>query len=122
MARKSSVTRKMQWVLTKPTNRFSVRVRRSWGLLIGFSAPESPLENGNGIHNESFFLSVFSNENAVVSVEKDFEQNVLIFRVNGREPSDAKGRRETHLTDEQFGSLVGAVQMGNKDDEVEIVQ
>ena len=129
-----------------PSDRFEVRIRRNpnkCNLFIGFAAPDAPLDDWSAFGKQSFLLYTGDSqlvernnlgpkgkspigENAVVSVAKDFAHRALVFRVDGNELFDKAGkpygRRETGLSAEQFAALVGAVTIGYKDDEVEIVQ
>ena len=129
-----------------PSDRFEVRIRRNPqhnSLYIGFAAPDVPLDDSSAFRKQSFLITTGNSklieryiagpegksnirENAVVSVAKDFAHRALVFRVDGNELFNTAGkpygRRETGLSAEQFAALVGAVLMGWKDDEVEIVQ
>ena len=147
IARQSSEDQKWEWVLCAvPSDRFEVRVRcnpKHMNLFIGFTESDSSLVDWMETSRNSWFIATCLcqiyecgkwgpagksgiQENAVVSVTKDFSHRALVFNVDGNEPCDnfgkPYGRRQTSLCEEKFAALVGIVAMFWKNDEVEIAQ
>ena len=116
-----------------PTTTFAVRVSKLSNVLyLGFSLPDWPIEDPTNFEKGGWFIfgsntSLFERgqrgptqgtplkEGSVVSVEKDSQTRSLRFRIDGAHLADVDGHpfgwRQTGLSQEEFDSLVGAIEM-----------
>lgn len=129
----------------EPSDIFKVKVicnPKHYKLCIGFTDCESSLLCWIDFEKKSWLISTGEQrlvvsgkyrekgildipENAVVIVSKDYSERDLVFKVEGKDINDKHGkpygRIKTGLNEKRFKSLVGAVEMFWKNDEIEIV-